>query len=572
MIDPGQVLNDTYEITERLGSGGGGIIYKAYHKRMRKFVAIKLIKDDIKGELRNRSEVDVLKNLKNDYLPQVIDFVEDGNDVYTVMEFIEGKNFKQLIGEGRSFTEAQVRKYALQLCAAVKYLHSQVPPIIHSDIKPANIMLTPQDDICLIDFNISTIADKGIANAQGGSQYFGAPEQFKCLVNIPEVIDEFHEETRFLSEAEETVYSGENNETELISHTYPPADNCVSKQKTKNIGKAYINVRTDIYGIGTSLYYILTGRIPQCGRPDFRGIDVSSHMRDVISKAMSDDPNSRYRNAAEMEAELSGKKRAVPVKAFAAAAAAVLCIAVVVGISFRENNGSVSTIAADTSVSEVDNVSELPAFSSETKAAAEETTVHETVSETQTEQEYGILEYHPNGKVKCEKLKPDSEGNYQLMWYEPNGAKDIIEYYNSDDEFMLVTIYFTDKTSASCVPEITENGYIITVEYDSADYPYLKYVKRNDRTTEAVIYCDANKNELFRKTYTIEYYDDGSHKITWYDQNGQISQIVTYYLDGSKTADFFRNGKRYKTQTLDSSGKLIENIDYDASGNVITAQ
>lgn len=169
MIDPGQVLNDTYEITERLGSGGGGIIYKAYHKRMRKFVAIKLIKDDIKGELRNRSEVDVLKNLKNDYLPQVIDFVEDGNDVYTVMEFIEGKNFKQLIGEGRSFTEAQVRKYALQLCAAVKYLHSQVPPIIHSDIKPANIMLTPQDDICLIDFNISTIADKGIANAQGGS-------------------------------------------------------------------------------------------------------------------------------------------------------------------------------------------------------------------------------------------------------------------------------------------------------------------------------------------------------------------------------------------------------------------
>lgn len=304
---------------------------------MRKFVAIKLIKDDIKGELRNRSEVDVLKNLKNDYLPQVIDFVEDGNDVYTVMEFIEGKNFKQLIGEGKTFTEAQVRKYALQLCTAVKYLHSQIPPIIHSDIKPANIMLTPQDDICLIDFNISTIADKGIANAKGGSQYFGAPEQFKCLVNIPEVIDEFREETRFLSESEEAVYSGENDKTELISNTYPPAYSHVSKQKTKNIGKAYIDVRTDIYGIGTSLYYILTGRIPQCGRPDFRGIDVSSHMRDVISKAMSADPNSRYKNAAEMESELSEEKRAFPVKAaaFTAAAAAVLCAAVIFGISLR---------------------------------------------------------------------------------------------------------------------------------------------------------------------------------------------------------------------------------------------
>lgn len=103
------------------------------------------------------------------------------------------------------------------------------------------------------------------------------------------------------------------------------------------------------------------------------------------------------------------------------------------------------------------------------------------------------------------------------------------------------------------------------------DYPYIKYVKRNDRTTEAVIYCDEDKNELLRKTYTIEYYDNGSHKITWHEQNGQISQIVTCYIDGSQTADFFRNGERYKTQTLDSSGKLIENIDYDASGNAITA-
>lgn len=422
---------------------------------MRKFVAIKLIKDDIKGELRNRSEVDVLKNLKNDYLPQVIDFVEDGNDVYTVMEFIEGKNFKQLIGEGRTFTEAQVRKYALQLCTAVKYLHSQVPPIIHSDIKPANIMLTPQDDICLIDFNISTIADNGIANVQGGSQYFGAPEQFKCLVNIPEVIDEFREETRFLSEAEETVYTGENDETELISNTYPPADSHVSKQKTKNIGKAYIDIRTDIYGIGTSLYYILTGRIPQCGRPDFRGIDVSSHMRDVISKAMSADPNSRYKNAAEMESELSEEKRAFPVKAaaFTAAAAAVLCAAVIFGISLRGNDGSVSTIAADTSVSEAESVSALTEFSSEIITTAEETTVHETVSETQTEQEYGILEYHPNGKVKCEKLKPDSEGNYQLMWYEPNGAKDLCEYYNSNNEFELVTIFFLTKPLQAAYPK-----------------------------------------------------------------------------------------------------------------------
>lgn len=81
---------------------------------MRKFVAIKLIKDDIKGELRNRSEVDVLKNLKNDYLPQVINFVEDGNDVYTVMEFIEGKISSSLSEKAEPLPK---HRYANKLCS-----------------------------------------------------------------------------------------------------------------------------------------------------------------------------------------------------------------------------------------------------------------------------------------------------------------------------------------------------------------------------------------------------------------------------------------------------------------------
>ena len=71
MLKPEQILNDTYKIIEQIGSGGGGIIYKAYHLRMRKDVAIKLIKNDINGKINNRSEVDVLKNLKNDYLPRL---------------------------------------------------------------------------------------------------------------------------------------------------------------------------------------------------------------------------------------------------------------------------------------------------------------------------------------------------------------------------------------------------------------------------------------------------------------------------------------------------------------------
>ncbi len=293
MITIGQVLNDTYEITDRIGSGGGGIIYKAYHKRMQKYVAIKLIKDEIKSGSNIRSEVDMLKNLKNDFLPQVIDFVEDGDDIYTVMEFIEGKNFKQLISSGKTFNETQVRKYALQLCDAVEYLHNHNPPIIHSDIKPANIMLTPKNNICLIDFNISMTADNGFAKSKGGSMDFGAPEQFKRLIKVPREIDEFHEETRFIND----------DDTEILLDD----KNSESNVKTKNIDRAYIDVRTDIYGIGASVYYMLTSRVPVDGHLDFRGIHCSSEIIEIIAKTMNPDSSKRYKNVNKLKKALKSQ-------------------------------------------------------------------------------------------------------------------------------------------------------------------------------------------------------------------------------------------------------------------------
>lgn len=337
MITKGQVLNDTYEIIERMGSGGGGIIYKAYHRRMQKYVAIKLIKDEIKGNLNIRSEVDMLKNLKNDFLPQVIDFVEDGNDVYTVMEFIEGQNFKQLIYGGRKFDEKQVRKYAVQLCRAVKYLHSQNPPIIHSDIKPANVMLTPQDNICLIDFNISMLSNNGIAAAIGGSQGFAAPEQFKRIINAPAYVDDFHEETRFI----------DNDETEILLDSEFSAKQ-TSKMKTKNTAVAFIDTRTDIYGIGATIYYMLTSRTPISGYVDFRGIRCSSSIKDIILKAMNQNPSKRFQSVSEMYKALlnnSYKKSKVPKYIVLAFLAAGLCFAAILGLDqLKSNNIIESTV------------------------------------------------------------------------------------------------------------------------------------------------------------------------------------------------------------------------------------
>ena len=297
MLKTGDILGGIYEITENIGSGGGGIVFRANHLRMQKPVALKLIKDDVKGILENRAEVDILKNLKNDYLPQVIDFVEDNGDVYTVMEFIEGKDFKSLVMSGRQFDEKSVTKYALQLCSAVEYLHSQTPPIIHSDIKPANIMLTPEDKICLIDFNISSVSDGSGAYSAGGSRGFAAPEQFKKIIDVPAAADEFHEETRFIGQ--------DDDETEIIgTESMASTGTGTSTAGTKNVSKAYVDTRTDIYGVGASLCYVLTERAPLGGRPDFRGVKVSKKLKKVIGKAMAPDPKDRYKSISEMKKDL----------------------------------------------------------------------------------------------------------------------------------------------------------------------------------------------------------------------------------------------------------------------------
>lgn len=148
-------FSDTYEIIGKLGEGSGGIVYKAIHKRLKKEVVVKQIKNQGMALKEKRKEVDILKNLNHSYLPQVLDFFEIGSNAYTVMSFIPGKSLKTLLQEGRYFQKKEVIRWAMQLCSALQYLHEQIPPIIHGDIKPANIMLTPKGDICLIDFNIS---------------------------------------------------------------------------------------------------------------------------------------------------------------------------------------------------------------------------------------------------------------------------------------------------------------------------------------------------------------------------------------------------------------------------------
>ena len=302
MFKTGDIIDGRYEIKEQIGAGGGGTVYKAYDKSMRMDVAIKLVKDLLltSSELEVRTEVDLIKRLKHKYLPTVYNFVESDNAVYMVMEYIDGHDIKALSDMGRSFNEETIIHCGIQICEALEELHSQKPPIIHGDIKPSNIMLTPADNICLIDFNISSVMKGNKAILHGYSKEYAAPEQtytkngYKQLVEKP-VVDEYHEETRYLFD-------------ETSARATTMLDPAVLPDDSMGQGPAYIDVRTDIYGVGAVLYFMLTGYAPVGGNVDFTDIKVSKKLRNIILKAMAPQPYDRFMTAAEMKKALESDK------------------------------------------------------------------------------------------------------------------------------------------------------------------------------------------------------------------------------------------------------------------------
>lgn len=179
--DYAQLMKDTFDNVVQIGAGGGGAIFKAHHKRLDKDVVLKKIHSTQLSNVDRRGELNILKNLKHSYIPQVLDFIEYGDEVFTIMEYIPGQSFAQLLEQKKKFSQKEVAKWLTQLCEVVTYLHAQNPPIIHCDIKPGNIMLTPEGNICLIDFNISGVkTEEGIASI-GYSKAYAPVEQFAVV-------------------------------------------------------------------------------------------------------------------------------------------------------------------------------------------------------------------------------------------------------------------------------------------------------------------------------------------------------------------------------------------------------
>ena len=254
MLYEGYVIQDRYQIIREIGAGGTGIIYLAYHLRLEKYVVVKKLKSYMASGPDIRAEVDVMKRLHHSYLPQVYDFIVMDGEVYTVIEFIDGRDLQFYLDSGCVFEEKDLRKWLEQLCQVLEYLHGLNPPILHCDIKPANIMITPEGNVCLIDFNVS-LNYEGPVDLKGLSVWYCAPEQYQAAC--------------------------------------------------RGGSQADLDGRMDLYSLAATFYRIITGRLPTVNREELCPIQYfdtpySDGLVRILAKAMEWNRSKRYDSAEQM--------------------------------------------------------------------------------------------------------------------------------------------------------------------------------------------------------------------------------------------------------------------------------
>jgi serine/threonine protein kinase/tetratricopeptide (TPR) repeat protein len=286
----GTILDGKFKIVQVLGEGGMGTVYKVEQVGKPGYIrAVKelLISPNTPADERNSAierfdkEIDLLFNLKHPRIPSLILSFQERGNYYFVMEFVPGRNLEKILEDSKAqLNEDQVIIWMMQVCEALSYIHSRTPPIILRDLKPGNIMITPDGNVQLIDFGIARKFDpnKRTNTENLGTISYASPEH-------------------------------------LGSITAPG-----QKRSALNPGKlVQTDARSDIYSLGATMYHLLTNHEPDpiqtpptgsilAKNPRLRTVRIGNRVvcpvEQVIIKAMQQEPANRFQNAEAMRVAL----------------------------------------------------------------------------------------------------------------------------------------------------------------------------------------------------------------------------------------------------------------------------
>jgi serine/threonine protein kinase len=267
-LEKDTLIHNRYRIVEILGQGGMGSVYRAIDENLGVSMALKenlFTTDEYARQFR--LEAVILANLRHPNLPRVSDhFVLGDQGQYLVMDFIEGEDLRYRMERLGMLTEDDAVHIGAAMCDALAYLHTRKPPILHRDIKPGNVKITPDGHIFLVDFGLAKVYQSASQATTTGARAmtpgYSPPEQY---------------------------------------------------------GTARTDPRTDIYSLGATLYAALSGVIPEDGLARAmdnaqltplrkRNSKVSRKLAAAIEKAMAVDPIDRFQSAEEFKKALLASK------------------------------------------------------------------------------------------------------------------------------------------------------------------------------------------------------------------------------------------------------------------------
>lgn len=264
----GKILGNRYELLECIGEGGMSFVYKAKCRKLNRFVAVKILKDEFKNNeeivRRFKKEATAIANLSNPNVVNVLDVGTQDDMNYIVMEYIEGKTLKDIIQEKGALPYEIAISIGIKVAKALECAHRS--GIIHRDVKPQNILVTEEGVVKVTDFGIAKSMDSSTiahTNSVMGSAHYFSPEQAKGT---------------------------------------------------------YTDYRTDLYSLGIVLYEMVTGVVPFNGdspvtvavkhiqekpiAPKNINSNIPNSLNELILKAMEKDPINRYQTAKEIIGDL----------------------------------------------------------------------------------------------------------------------------------------------------------------------------------------------------------------------------------------------------------------------------